>query len=69
MAVSMNVKKVGSACVDGHQVCARGWQDYMLETRFFLAETRVGDALKGFDGKQLEKLGLSSSEVRMIHAR
>ncbi len=69
MSVRMTAGKPISARVDAHQVCARGWQDYMIETKFFLGEARVDEALKGFATPQLRKLGLSDPDMRKIRAR
>ncbi len=65
----MKTGKGKAARVDDHQVCARGWQDYVLETRFFLGESRVDAALRGLQTQQLKKLGLSDSDVRTVRAR
>ena len=69
MSVRMNVEKPKSARVDANQVCARGWADYMIETKFFLSESRVEDALKGLATPQLKKLGLSESDMRKVRSR
>ena len=69
MLFSTNVGKPRTARVDRNQVCARGWQDYMLETQLFLGDSRVDAYLKDMTGKQLEKLGLSSTDVRKVRAR
>ncbi len=69
MLPTTNVSKPRTARVDRNQVCARGWQDYMLETRYFLGDTRVDDVLKDMSGKQLEKLGLTSTDMRLLRAR
>jgi len=69
MTVSINISKPRTARVASNQVCARGWQDYMLETKYFLGDVRVDECLKDLSGKQLEKLGLSTNEVRKVRAR
>ena len=69
MSVQMNTGKPDLAPTLANQVCARGWQDYMMETQFFLGEARVDDSLKGLSTRQLEKLGLSASEVKKVRAR
>ncbi len=69
MLLSTNVSKPRTARVDRNQVCARGWQDYMLETQYFLSESRVAACLEDMTGSQLEKLGLSSAEIRKARAR
>ncbi len=69
MSVRTMATKPKTARVDAHQVCARGWQDYMLETRFYLGESRVDATLKSMATPQLKKLGLSESDVRMVRAR
>lgn len=69
MSVRMTAGKPASARVDAHQVCARGWQDYMIETKFFLGESRVDEALRGFATPELKKLGLSENDMRKVRAR
>ena len=69
MLLLANVSKPRTARVDRNQVCARGWQDYMLETQYFLGDARVAAYLQDMTGSQLEKLGLSSAEVRKVRAR
>ncbi len=69
MLLSPNATKPRTARVDSKQVCARGWQDYMLETQYFLGDARVTAYLQDMTGLQLEKLGLSSTDVRKARAR
>lgn len=69
MLHSTNVSKPRTARVDSKQVCARGWQDYMLETQYFLGDARVSDYLRDMTGVQLEKLGLSCTDVHKARAR
>ena len=52
------LKKIHAEQQVNRQICARGWQDYMMETQFFLGDARVDDCLKVLDVPQLEKLGL-----------
>ena len=65
----MNIGKTGPVRNDTRQVCARGWQDYMIETQFFLGETRVDHCLKDLSTHQLEKLGLSANDRLKIRNR
>jgi hypothetical protein len=69
MFIQINAKKQKMAGVDDIQVCARGWLDYMIETKYFLGETRVEDCLKGLSTVQLEKLGLSNNDVQKVRDR
>jgi len=64
-------KATRKACniAENHQVCARGWQDYMMETRLFMGEERVGRTLRSMSGDQLHKLGLNDNEVARIKSR
>ena len=69
MSVRMTAGKRNMVRADANQVCARGWSDYMIETKFFLGESRVDEALKGFAAPQLRKLGLSENELRKVRSR
>ena len=69
MLLSPQVIKPRTARVDSKQVCARGWQDYMLETQYFLGDARVSDYLQDMTSMQLEKLGLSCTDVRKARTR
>jgi len=50
-----------------NQVYARGWQDYMMETLYFIGDHRVDDCLKSMDVPQLARLGLSNSDMLNLH--
>ncbi len=66
MSVLMPAGKLFDTSVDNRQVCARGWQDYMIETRYFLGEARVDNALKDLGNPQLKRLGLTESEMLKV---
>ena len=66
--VKKAAKKAGNISL-GNQVCARGWQDYMMETRLYMGEERVGRTLRSMSGDQLHKLGLNDNEVARIKSR
>ena len=66
MTVQMNVGERYVEQEVNRQICARGWQDYMMETQFFLGEARVDDCLKQFATAQLVKLGLSTGDLRKL---
>ena len=69
MLLSTISSKPRTSRVDRNQVCARGWQDYLLETRYFLGESQFAACLQDMSGQQLEKLGLSGAEVRKVRIR
>ena len=67
MCFEENLKNNHAEQEVNHQICARGWQDYMMETQFFLGEQRVDDCLKGLEAPQLAKLGLSNADMLNLH--
>jgi len=69
MTVVKKATKKACNIAGNHQVCARGWQDYMMETRLFMGEERVGRTLRSMSGDQLHKLGLNDNEVARIKSR
>ena len=67
MAIEMKKANQTLAQNSDGQICARGWQDYMMETQFFLGEDRVDDGLKKLSNNQLVQLGLSAAEMLRLH--
>ncbi|MCF6199281.1 MAG: hypothetical protein L3J67_07785 [Hyphomicrobiaceae bacterium] len=67
MCFQTNVEKNYAEQEVNRQICARGWQDYMMETQFFLGDERVNDCLKRLDVPQLVKLGLSNADMLNLH--
>ncbi len=67
MCIQVNVEENYAEQEVNRQICARGWQDYMMETQFFLGTPRVDDCLKVLDTPQLEKLGLRAGDMRKLN--
>jgi hypothetical protein len=69
MPIARKAGRKTTAMVGGDQVCARGWQDYMLETRHYMGEARVEKCLRSMNERQLSKLGLGKGEVSRLKVR
>jgi len=64
MPVRTKRRTSAPAPIEANQVCARGWQDYMIETQMYADETRVSGYLKTLNDRQRANLGVVNSRVQ-----
>lgn len=64
MPVRMQRNEVEADHLEEGQVCARGWQDYMIETKLFELETAVAECLKDLAPALRAHLGLDDHEIK-----
>lgn len=58
MPVRLQSKKIGATPFEDNQVCARGWQDYMMAIGHFQFEEAVASCLRDLAPKLRQHLGL-----------
>jgi len=65
MPVRMQSKEIGATPFEDDQLCARGWQDYMLETCYYQHEAAVAECLRDLAPTLRRHLGLAPVAPRL----
>lgn len=63
MPVRMQNRNADGTTTEAEQLCARGWQDYMLETDHFQFDAAVAECLRDLAPALRKHLGLAPLAV------